>query len=74
MKGVMPVCRWIPIAKAKWKAFVVALGGKYDSSPEIEYITMTGFCQVASNWASIIPNLAGYLGITLATISFIALV
>ena len=42
--GVM-VVPWDPLAKAKWKAFVTALGARYDSNPQLGYMVMTGFCQ-----------------------------
>jgi hypothetical protein len=41
-EGVM-VVPWDPIAKAKWKAFVVALGAKYDNNPQFRYLAMSGF-------------------------------
>ncbi|PYJ13647.1 MAG: hypothetical protein DME93_02710 [Verrucomicrobia bacterium] len=43
-QGVMPV-PWDPLAKAKWKEFVTALGARYDSNPQLGYMVMTGFCQ-----------------------------
>src|SRR5437867_1083372 len=42
--GVMPV-PWDPIFKAQWKAFIVALAARYDHSPQLGYLSMTGFCQ-----------------------------
>jgi hypothetical protein len=55
--GIM-VVPWDPVAKAKWKRFIVALGAKYDSSPQLQYIGMTGFqktgeCYLASDQADI---------------------
>jgi len=41
-EGVM-VVPWDPIAKAKWKAFIIALAAKYDDNPLLRYLVMTGF-------------------------------
>ena len=51
-EGVM-VVPWDPIAKAKWKEFIVALAAKYDDNPLLRYLVMTGFqktgeCYLAS--------------------------
>jgi hypothetical protein len=43
-QGVM-VVPWDPIAKAKWKEFVVALGARYDRNPQLGYLVMAGFQQ-----------------------------
>jgi len=58
-QGVMPV-PWDPLAKAKWKAFVSALGARYDSNPQLGYMVMTGFCQAGE----------AYLATTQADIDF----
>jgi hypothetical protein len=42
--GVMPV-PWDPKFKAKWKEFIVALGARYDSNPQLQYLVMAGFQQ-----------------------------
>lgn len=41
-EGVM-VVPWDPIAKARWKDFIVALAGKYDNHPQFQYLVMSGF-------------------------------
>src|SRR5262249_2310257 len=38
---------WDPLYKAKWEEFITALGGQYDNNPQLGYVVMTGFCQVA---------------------------
>ena len=48
------VVPWDPIAKAKWKEFIVALAARYDSNPQLQYLVMTGFqktgeCYLASD-------------------------
>jgi hypothetical protein len=48
-EGVMPV-PWDPLAKAKWKACVLALGAKYDSHPKLRYVSMSGFCQAGESY------------------------
>src|SRR5438552_7712733 len=45
-EGAMPV-PWDPLYKAKWEEFITALGAQYDNSPQLGYIVMTGFCQIA---------------------------
>jgi len=55
--GIM-VVPWDPVAKAKWKRFIIALAEKYDSNPQLQYIGMTGFqktgeCYLASDPADI---------------------
>ncbi len=55
--GIM-VVPWDPIAKAKWKRLIVAMGAKYDKNPQLQYIGMTGFqktgeCYLASDQADI---------------------
>lgn len=56
-EGVM-VVPWDPVAKAKWKRFIIALAARYDSNPQVQYIGMTGFqktgeCYLASAQADI---------------------
>ncbi|MEO7165512.1 MAG: hypothetical protein ABI787_07760 [Spartobacteria bacterium] len=58
-EGVM-VVPWDPLAKTKWKEFVVALGIKYDNKPQLGYVVMTGFQQIAEC----------YLAVTQADINF----
>ena len=41
-EGIM-VVPWDPIAKAQWKNFIIALGARYDSNPQFQYLVMTGF-------------------------------
>jgi hypothetical protein len=41
-EGVMLV-PWDPVAKEKWKRFVVNMGERYDSNPQLQYVVMTGF-------------------------------
>jgi len=55
--GIM-VVPWDPVAKAKWKRFIVAMGARYDSNPQVQYVAMTGFqktgeCYLASDQADI---------------------
>jgi hypothetical protein len=50
------VVPWDPIAKAKWKQLIVALGARYDNNPQLQYLVMTGFqkageCYLASTQA-----------------------
>ena len=45
-EGAMPV-PWDPLYKAKWEEFITALGARYDNSPQLGYMVMTGFCQIA---------------------------
>src|SRR5438876_1051046 len=45
-EGAMPV-PWDPLYRAKWEEFITALGARYDFNPQLGYIVMTGFCQVA---------------------------
>jgi len=50
---VLPV-PWDPVAKARWKEFLVDLGARYDANPQLQYIAMTGFqkageCYLASS-------------------------
>jgi len=56
-EGVM-VVPWDPLAKAKWKQFIVALAAKYDNNPQLQYLVMSGFqktgeCYLASAQADI---------------------
>ena len=49
---------WDPVAKAKWKRFIVALAARYDSNPQLQYLVMAGFqktgeCYLASDQADI---------------------
>jgi hypothetical protein len=56
-EGVMPV-PWDPLAKAKWKACVLALGAKYDRNPKLRYVSMSGFCQAGESYlASAQPDI-----------------
>lgn len=57
--GVM-VVPWDPVAKARFKEAVIALGAKYDKNPQLGYIAMTGFCQAGE----------AYLASTQADIDF----
>lgn len=41
-EGVMLV-PWDPVAKTKWKRFLVNMGARYDSNPQMQYVVMTGF-------------------------------
>jgi hypothetical protein len=41
-EGIM-VVPWDPVAKAKWKQFIVALAAKYDNNPQFQYLVMSGF-------------------------------
>jgi hypothetical protein len=41
-EGVM-VVPWDPIAKAKWKDLIIALGARYDKNPQFQYLNMSGF-------------------------------
>lgn len=43
-EGVMPV-PWNPVVLSKWKAFVAALGARYDGNPKLRYVPMGGFSQ-----------------------------
>ena len=52
------VVQWDPVAKAKWKRFIVALAERYDNSPQLQYLGMTGFqktgeCYLAAAQADI---------------------
>ncbi len=57
--GVM-VIPWDPVAKAKFKETIIALGAKYDQNPQLGYFAMTGFCQAGE----------AYLASTQADIDF----
>ena len=41
-EGVMLV-PWDPVAKTKWKRFLVNMGARYDNNAELGYVVMTGF-------------------------------
>ena len=43
-EGIMPV-PWDPVAKSKWKSFLVNMAARYDNNPQLQYIVMTGFQQ-----------------------------
>jgi len=56
-EGVV-VVPWDPVAKARWKKFIVALAARYDSNPQLQYLVMAGFqktgeCYLASDQADI---------------------
>jgi hypothetical protein len=56
-EGVI-VVPWDPVAKARWKRFIVALAARYDSNPQLQYLVMAGFqktgeCYLASDQADI---------------------
>jgi hypothetical protein len=41
-EGIMLV-PWDAVAKAKWKRFLVNMGARYDTNPQMRYVVMTGF-------------------------------
>jgi hypothetical protein len=56
-EGIL-VVPWDPIAKSKWKDFIVALAAKYDNNPQFQYLVMSGFqktgeCQLVEEPADV---------------------
>jgi len=47
--GVMPV-PWDPVVLTKWKAFVAALGERYDGNANLLYVPMAGFSQTGESY------------------------
>jgi hypothetical protein len=47
--GVMPV-PWNPVVLTKWKAFVAALGARYDGNAKLLYVPMGGFSQTGESY------------------------
>jgi hypothetical protein len=60
-EGIMPV-PWDPIYKSQWKTFVAAFGAKYDSNPQLRYVVMTGFQQVAECYLARTPEDMAFFG------------
>jgi hypothetical protein len=54
-EGIM-VVPWDPIAKAKWKEYIVALGARYDSNPQFQYLVMSGFQQAGECYLAATPE------------------
>lgn len=52
--GVMPV-PWDPVVLTQWKAFVAALGARYDANPQLLYVPMGGFSQTGESYLATQP-------------------
>ena len=48
-EGVMPV-PWNPVVLTQWRAFVAALGARYDGNPKLRYVPMGGFSQTGESY------------------------
>src|SRR5207247_5496670 len=50
------VVPWDPVAKAKWKEFIIALAAKYDNNPQFQYLVMSGFQKTGECYLADMPE------------------